>query len=146
MNTFGEHCLGRIGVEALAFLKPFSGRGLSAPAMQSGAPLAATRQAARPVTIDDGRAMFDRLSPAPLARPLRSSDVSPGLFRGGSNDLDFSHSFPISSIRPRIFRWRFGRLRRGGERAVARPAASRSPGGHQHHQDRQRWRLASPTA
>jgi len=44
--------------------------------------------------------MFDRASPASLARALKSSMASPGLFSGGSSDLDFSNSFPISLIRP----------------------------------------------
>ena len=52
------------------------------------------------VTISDGLAMFDRLWPASLARALRSSMVSPGLFSVGSIDLDFSNSFPISLISP----------------------------------------------
>jgi hypothetical protein len=52
----------------------------------------------------EGFAMFDRLWPASLVRALKSSMVSPGLFSGGSSDLDFSNSFPISLIRPaRIF-------------------------------------------
>src|SRR5882757_213389 len=48
----------------------------------------------------DGLAMLVRLSPASLARALRSSMVSPGLLIVGSNDFDFSNSFPISLIRP----------------------------------------------
>ena len=44
--------------------------------------------------------MFDRLWPASLVRALKSSMVSLGLFSGGSSDLDFSNSFPISLIRP----------------------------------------------
>src|SRR5947209_9320381 len=52
----------------------------------------------------DGFAMLVRLSPASfaasLARALRSSMVSPGLLIVGSNDFDFSNSFPISLIRP----------------------------------------------
>ncbi len=68
--------------------------------MQSGAPLADTRHAARPLTMVEGFAMVDRLWPASLVRALRSSMVSLGLFSGGSSDLDFSNSFPISLIRP----------------------------------------------
>jgi hypothetical protein len=48
----------------------------------------------------EGFAMFDRLWPASLVRALKSSMVSLGLFSGGSSDLDFSNSFPISLIRP----------------------------------------------
>jgi hypothetical protein len=48
----------------------------------------------------EGLAMFDRLWPASLVRALKSSMVSLGLFSGGSSDLDFSNSFPISLIRP----------------------------------------------
>ena len=51
-------------------------------------------------SINACRAMFDRLSPASLARALKSSMASPGLFRGGRIDLDFSQSFSISLIRP----------------------------------------------
>ena len=94
-------------------------------------------QAARPVTMVDGFAMLDRLWPASLVRALRSSIVSLGLFSGGSSDLDFSNSLPISLIRPGIFvarRRAKAAARRGcGSRstagrasAAARPAASRS--------------------
>src|SRR6266566_5692748 len=48
----------------------------------------------------DGLARFDRLSPASLARALRSSMVSPGLLIFGRIDSDFSNSLPISLIRP----------------------------------------------
>ena len=44
--------------------------------------------------------MFDRFWPASLVRALKSSMVSLGLFSGGSSDLDFSNSLPISLIRP----------------------------------------------
>jgi hypothetical protein len=48
----------------------------------------------------EGLAISDRLWPASLVRALKSSIVSLGLFSGGSSDLDFSNSFPISLIRP----------------------------------------------
>src|SRR5262245_16194207 len=58
----------------------------------------------RPVTINDGLASRDRLSPASLvaslARLFKSSMASCGLFRVGRIDLDFSHSLPISLISP----------------------------------------------
>src|SRR5256885_15742587 len=48
----------------------------------------------------DGLARFDRLSPASLARALRSSMVSLGLFIFGRIESDFSNSLPTSLIRP----------------------------------------------
>src|SRR6059058_2125987 len=103
MNTFGEHFSAASVSRLLPSLKPLLWQSLSAPALQSGAPLAATTHGARPLTIVDGFNR-DRLSPASLAaslaRALRSSSASPGLFRVGSIDLDFSNNFPSSFIRP----------------------------------------------
>src|SRR5258707_8594081 len=99
-NTIGEHFSAASVSRLLPSLKPLPWQSLSAPALQSGAPLEATTQAARPLTIVDGFAKLDRLSPASLARALRASKVSLGLFRGGSIDFDFSNSFPISLNRP----------------------------------------------
>src|SRR5437588_12810391 len=48
----------------------------------------------------DGLARFDKLSPASLARALRSSMVSLGLFIFGRIESDFSNSLPTSLIRP----------------------------------------------
>src|SRR4029077_7954404 len=70
MNTLGEHFSAASVSRLLPSLKPLLWQSLSAPALQSGAPFAAPKQAAGPVTIDDGRAMFVRLSPASLARVL----------------------------------------------------------------------------
>src|SRR5947207_1709875 len=54
----------------------------------------------RPATIEDGLARRDRVSPASFARAFRSSMVSPGLFRVGRIDKDFSKNFPISLNTP----------------------------------------------
>src|SRR5271169_425313 len=48
----------------------------------------------------EGLARFDKLSPASLARALRSSMVSLGLFIFGRIDNDLSNSLPISWSRP----------------------------------------------
>src|SRR5580698_8692572 len=100
MYTLAEHFSDESKVRLLPSLYPFAWQSLSAPALQSGAPLAATGQPMRPVAIEDGLARRDRLSPASLARALRSSMVSLGLLMGGRIDKDFSNNFPISLSRP----------------------------------------------
>lgn len=54
----------------------------------------------RPVTMLDGLARRDKVSAASLARALKSSMVSDGLFSVGKIDRDFSNIFPISLKRP----------------------------------------------
>src|SRR5207245_10242220 len=68
--------------------------------LQSGAPFAETGHIMRPATMEDGLARRDRVSPASFARAFRSSMVSPGLFRVGRIDKDFSKNFPISLNTP----------------------------------------------
>ena len=97
---FGRTGLGGIGVEAFALLVALALAELSAPDLQSGVPLAPTGQITRPDTIEPGLASRDSASPASLARALRSSMVSPGVFSGGKIDSDFSNSLPISLMRP----------------------------------------------
>jgi hypothetical protein len=77
--------LGRISVEAFAFPDPCLVELIGAR-LAVRRTVAATTQAARPVTIAEGVVMFDR--------------VSLGLFTDGSNNLDLSNSLHISLIRP----------------------------------------------
>lgn len=84
-------------VRLLPSLKPLLWHSLSEAALQSGAPLADTGQIMRPVTIEDGLVIRDRVAPASLARALRSSMVSDGLFRV---DQGFWSILPISLSRP----------------------------------------------
>src|SRR3954451_21910181 len=111
MYAFGAHFSAASVSRLLPSLKPLVWQSRSAPALQSGAPFAATRQAARPVTMVEG---LRRDSPSPalraasLAPALRSSMASPGLFRVGSVHQDLSNSFPISLNRQEFSSWAGG--------------------------------------
>src|SRR6201746_35764 len=87
----------------LPSLKPLDWQSLSDAALQSGAPLAETGHATRPVAIED-LVRRDRLSVASLvmslARAFKSSMASFGLFSVGSIEDGFSSSLPISLRRP----------------------------------------------
>src|ERR1700753_2652311 len=102
--TLGEQASTESVVRLLPSLKPLAWQSLSAASLQSGAPLAATGHWMRPVAMEAGLARRDRLSPASLAaslaRALRSSMVSLGLFSAGRIDSDFSSALPISLSRP----------------------------------------------
>src|SRR3954451_16412029 len=87
----------------LPSLNPLLWQSLSAPALQSGAPLAASGHTARPLTPGD----FASRASASAA----SSRVSFGLFSVGSSDPGFSSNFPISLMRPGFS---FGAERSGG--------------------------------
>src|SRR6202011_263355 len=100
ISTFGEQVSAESVLRLLPSLKPLAWQSLSAPSLQSGAPLADVGHIARPATIEDGLARRDRPSPASLARALKSSALSPRLFRVGNIVSDFSNSFPIPSSSP----------------------------------------------
>src|SRR5207302_7127428 len=77
----------------------------------------------------DGLARFDRLSPASLARALRSSMVSLGLFIFGRIESDFSNSLPISLIRPGFSSRAGGAPSLGGGAACGGGSRTPSAGG-----------------
>src|SRR6202012_3461685 len=98
-RTFAEQVSAESVSRLLPSLKPLVWHNLSEADLQSGAPFAEIGHIMRPVTIDDV-VMRDSVSLAPLAaslaRLLRSSMVSPGLFSVGS----LPNILPISLIRP----------------------------------------------
>src|SRR5581483_4650684 len=99
IRTFAEQVSAESVPRLLPSLKPLLWQSLSAPSLQSGVP-AVAGQAMRPLTIAPGLSR-DSASPASfmvsLARALRSSIASPGVFSGGMICLN---SLPISLIRP----------------------------------------------
>src|SRR5207248_7424654 len=70
INTFAEQVSAESVFRLFPSLKPLAWQSLSAPALQSGAPLAETGHIMRPATREDGLARRDRLSPASFARAL----------------------------------------------------------------------------
>src|SRR3979411_1616190 len=85
ISTFAEQVSAESVLRLLPSLKPLLWQSLSAPTLQSGAPLAETGQIMRPDTMEDGLARRDRLSEAsfaaPFARAFKSSMVSCVPFR-----------------------------------------------------------------
>src|ERR1700736_109215 len=100
INTFAEQASAESVLRLLPSLKPLAWQSLSAPTLQSGAPFAETGQIMRPVTMEDGLARRDSVSPASFARAFKSSMVSPGLFSVGRIDREFWNIFPNSLNRP----------------------------------------------
>src|ERR1700738_1929836 len=100
IRTFAEQLSAESVLRLLPSLKPLAWQSLSAPRLQSGAPLAETGHIIRPATIEEGVVRRDSVSvaslAASLAREFRSSIVCCELFRLGS----LSNIFPISLSRP----------------------------------------------
>src|ERR1700704_3859112 len=104
ISTFAEQCSAESELRLLPSLKPLLWQSLSAPSLQSGAPLADTGHTMRPDTMEEGLAKRVRLSEASFAasfaRVFRSSMVSLVLFRVGKTDSDFSKNLPTSLSSP----------------------------------------------
>src|SRR6202048_4785433 len=100
IRTFAKQLSAESVLRLLPSLKPLAWQSLSAPSLQSGAPLAETGHIIRPATIEEGVVRRDSVSvaslAASLAREFRSSIVCCELFRLGS----LSNIFPISLSRP----------------------------------------------